>query len=117
MLVSIPNPSRVICSSGITNEKKSVEGSRRTCSVSLKNTAPNPRKRLRIDFLWLTLMLVGQLDKHIFQAGRKRANLRYLDSIFHELFAQAVQIEMLFNQSVDRLSKNGCTANPWNLSR
>src|SRR6266446_5750065 len=85
MLVSMPKPKTTICNRGITNEKKSVEGSRRTCSVSLKNTARKPRKTLDTNALHLALVLVGEFD------------------------------EIVFDQRMNGLAKNGGTANARNL--
>src|ERR1700724_3035359 len=88
MLVSMPKPSTTICSSGITSEKKSVEGSRRTCRVSLKKTARKPRKRLDTGRLRFRLVLVGQLDENIFEAGGQRPNLADGDSVLEDLLTQ-----------------------------
>src|SRR5713101_141890 len=115
MLVSMPKPRTTICSRGITKEKKSVEGSRRTCSVSLKKTARKPRKRSNTDGLRFRLVLVGQLDENIFEAGSKRANLADRDSVFKELLAKVVEIEMFFDKRVDGLAKNGGAANAGKL--
>src|SRR5579859_6788850 len=121
MLVSMPKPSTTICSNGITSEKKSVEGSRRTCSVSLKKTARNPRNRSDMSalrqFARLGLMLVGELDENVFETRIKRANFPNGNAILTELLAQIVQVEMIFDERVNGLSKNRGAANPGNLPR
>src|SRR5579864_3252694 len=108
MLVSMPKPSTTICSSGITREKKSVEGSRRTCSVSLKKTARNPRKSSNTRglqrFSRLGLMLVGQLHEDVFQAGFQRTNFADGDAVFPELLAEIAQVEVIFNERVNGLA-------------
>src|SRR6266404_992611 len=115
MLVSMPRPRTTICSSGITREKKSVEGSRRTCSVSLKNTARKPRKRSNTGLLRFRLVLIGQLDENIFEARLKRPNFAHSDSVFQELLAKIVEVEMFFDQRVNRLAENGGAANAGEL--
>src|SRR6266478_1251296 len=115
MLVSMPKPKTTICNRGITNEKKSVEGSRRTCSVSLKNTARKPRKTLDTNALHLALVLVGEFDENVFQAGSQRTDFGNGDAVFEELLAQIVQVEMVFDQRMNGLAKNGGTANARNL--
>src|ERR1700730_735201 len=116
MLVSMPRPSTTICSKGITREKKSVEGSRRTCSVSLKKTARKPRKRLDTSRLRFRLVLVGQLDKNIFEARLERANVADGDSILEELLAKIVKIEMMVYERVDGLTENSGAANAGELA-
>src|SRR6266852_5764403 len=115
MLVSIPNPRTTIWSRGITKEKKSVEGSRRTCRVSLKKTARKPRKRSDTGRLRFRLVLVGQLDENIFKARSKRANFADGDSVFEKLLAQIVEVEMLFHQRVNGLAENRGAANAGEL--
>src|ERR1700730_8145883 len=115
MLVSMPRPSTTICSRGITREKKSVEGSRRTCSVSLRKTARKPRKRLDTSRLRFRLGLVGQLDENIFEAGGERTNFGDGDSVLEELLAEIVEIEMIFHKRVDGLAENGGAANAGKL--
>src|SRR6266404_5876071 len=115
MLVSMPRPSTTICSSGITSEKKSVEGSRRTCSVSLKKTARNPRNRSNTGGLGLRLVLVGQLDENILEARLKRANFTDSDSILEELLAKVVEVEMFFDERMNGLAENRGAANAGEL--
>src|SRR6202158_129020 len=116
MLVSIPKPSTTICSRGMTREKKSVEGSRRTCSVSLKKTARKPRKRLDTGRLRFRLVFVGQFHENIFEAGGERANFADGDSVLEELLAEIVEIEMLFHKRVNGLAENGGAANAGKLA-
>src|SRR5712664_1016179 len=116
MLVSMPRPSTTICSSGITSEKKSVEGSRRTCRVSLKKTARKPRKRSDTGRLRFRLVLVGQLYEDIFKARGERANFADGDSVFEELLAQIVEVEMLFHKRVNGLAENGGATNAVKLA-
>src|SRR6202030_2689651 len=108
-------PSTTICSSGITSEKKSVEGSRRTCSVSLRKTARNPRNKSDMSalrqFSRLGLVLVGELDKDVFETRRERTNLPHGNAVFSELLAQIVQVEMIFDQRVNGLSTHRGAAN------
>src|ERR1700738_1119792 len=99
MLVSMPRPSTTICSRGITREKKSVEGSRRTCSVSLRKTARKPRKRLEQSRLRVRLVLVGQLDENIFEAGGERANFADGDTVLEGLLAGVVELEMVVDKA------------------
>src|SRR5882762_3165267 len=115
MLVSMPRQSTTICSNGITSEKKSVEGSRRTCSVSLKKTARKPRKRSNTGLLRLRLVLIGQLDEDVFEARLERANFTHGDSVFEKLLAKIVEVEMFFDQRVNRLAENGGAANAGEL--
>src|SRR5260370_11809344 len=115
MLVSIPNPRTTIWSRGITREKKSVEGSRRTCRVSLKKTARKPRKRSDTGRLRFRLVLVGQLDENIFEARGERPNFADGDSVLEELLAKVIEVEMLFHKRVNGLTENGGAANARNV--
>src|ERR1700731_3374333 len=116
MVVSMPMPSTTICSKGITREKKSVEGSRRTCSVSLKKTARKPRKRLDTTRLRFRRVLVGQLEENIFEAGGQRPNLADGDSVLEELLTQIVEVKMLVDKRVDGLAENGGAADAGKLA-
>ena len=58
----------------------------------------------------LRLILVGQFDKDIFETGRERANFRDGDALLQELCAQVVEIEVVFDQGVNRLAKDGGAA-------
>src|ERR1700687_934564 len=115
MLVSMPKPRTTICSRGITREKKSVEGSRRTCRVSLKKTARKPRKRSNTDGLRFRLVLVSQLDEDVFQAGGEGVNFADGDSVLEELLAEVVEVEMIFDERVDGLAENSGAANAGKL--
>src|ERR1700676_2927753 len=62
-------------------------------------------------------MLVGELDEDVFEAGGKRANFGDGNSVFHELFAEVVEIEMVFDERMDRLAENGGAANAREVTR
>src|SRR5260370_4870295 len=62
-------------------------------------------------------MLVGELDKDVFEAGSERANLCDGDAVFHELRAKIVEIEMVFDQRVDGLTENGGAADAGEVTR
>src|SRR5437879_4229904 len=106
MFVSMPRPSTTICSRGITSEKNSVEGSRRTWSVSLKNTARKPRKRSNTGLLRLCLVFVRQLHENVLEARLERTNVSHGNSIFKELLAKVVEVEMFVDERVNRLAEN-----------
>src|SRR5882724_3486404 len=57
------------------------------------------------------LMLVGQLDKNVFQAGRKRANFADGNTFVFEAAAQSIERKIVVNESVNRLAKNCGAAN------
>src|SRR5438477_5512863 len=116
MLVSTPKPSRNICISGIVREKNSVPASRRMCSASFKKTAPKPRKMSPTGGLLKVLMLVGQFDEDIFQAGSQRPNFGNRDAFFEQAFANAFQIQMIVHQCVNRLAEDGGAADAGNLA-
>src|SRR5712671_6120024 len=117
MLVSMPRPRTTICSSGITREKKRVEGSRRTCRVSLKKTARKPRKRSNTGRLGFRLVLIGQFYEYIFEAGSQRANLTDLNSVLEELRTEIVEVETIFDERVNRLAEDGGATNAGELAR
>jgi len=48
-------------------------------------------------------MLVGELDEDVFKAGSERANLCDRNAVFHELFAEIVEIETVFDERMDGL--------------
>src|SRR5882724_8553325 len=116
MLVSMPRPRTTICSRGITREKKRVEGSRRTCSVSLKNTARKPRKRLDTSRLGFRLVLIGQFYEHVFEAGSQRANLTDRNSVLEELRAEIIEVETIFDERVNRLAEDRGATNSGELA-
>src|SRR5579863_2483387 len=62
-------------------------------------------------------MLVGELDENVFETRLKRANFPNGNAILPELLAQIVQVEMIFDERVNGLSKNRGAANPGNLPR
>src|SRR5467141_2175851 len=55
-------------------------------------------------------MLVGELDEDVFEAGSERTNLCDGNAVLHELFAEIVEIETVFDERVDGLPENGCAA-------
>src|SRR5271169_1729441 len=62
------------------------------------------------------LMLVGELDEDVFEAGCKWTNFGHGNAILQELFAEIIEIEMVVNERVDGLPKNGCAANAGKLA-
>jgi len=50
-------------------------------------------------------MLVGELDKDIFEAGSERTNLGDGNAVLQELFAEIVEIGNDLDERVDGLSK------------
>src|SRR6266404_5332134 len=116
MLVSMPRPRTTIWSRGITSEKKRVEGSRRTCRVSLKKTARKPRKRSNTGRLGFRLVLIGQFYEYIFEAGSQRANLTDLNSVLEELRAEIVEVETIFDERVNGLAEDGGATNSGELA-
>src|SRR5215469_12354678 len=79
--------------------------------------APKPRKMLVTGGLQEGLMLVGQLDKNVFEAGSEGANLGDGDPVFQQLLAELTQVAMVIEQRVNRLAKNRGTADAGNLAR
>src|SRR5882724_13194196 len=57
------------------------------------------------------LMLVGQLDKNVFQAGRKRSNFGDGNTFVFEATAQTIERKIVVNESVNRLAKDCGAAN------
>src|SRR5258708_1670025 len=51
-------------------------------------------------------MLVGELDKDVFETGSEGPNLGNGNAVFQELFAELLKIEMVVNERVDGLSEN-----------
>src|ERR1700731_2187688 len=117
MFVSTPKPRRNICSTGMVREKKSVPASRRTWSASLEKTAPKPRKMLRTGGLQQGLLLVGEFDEDVFEAGSERTNLADGDAVYQELVAEVVQIEMVFDERMDGLPENRGAADAGEVTR
>src|SRR6266568_2060696 len=62
------------------------------------------------------LMLVGELDENVFEAGSERANFCDGDAVFQELFAEIVEVEMILDERVDGLSENGGAADSRDLA-
>src|SRR6266702_1240554 len=62
------------------------------------------------------LMLVGELDENVFEAGSERANFCDGDAVFQELFAVIVEVEMILDERVDGLSENGGAADSPDLA-
>src|SRR6267143_3762923 len=55
-------------------------------------------------------MLVGELDKDVFEAGSERANFGDGNAVLPELVAEVVEIETVFDERMDGLPENGCAA-------
>src|SRR6266550_3174818 len=53
------------------------------------------------------LMLVGELDKDVFEAGSERANFGDGNAVLQELVAEVVEIEAVFDERMDGLAENG----------
>src|SRR5713101_4917534 len=62
------------------------------------------------------LMLVGQFDEDVFEAGSERTNLGDGNAVFQELVAEVAEIEMILDECVDGLSENGGAADAGNLA-
>src|ERR1700687_6522625 len=62
-------------------------------------------------------MLVGELDEDVFEAGGKRTNFGDGNSVFHELVAEVVESETVFDKRMDRLAENGGAANAREVTR
>src|SRR6267143_5378005 len=62
-------------------------------------------------------MLVGELDEDVFKAGSERANLCDRNAVFHELFAEIVEIETVFDERMDGLPENGGAAYAGEVTR
>src|SRR5437016_14586738 len=63
------------------------------------------------------LMLVGELDKDVFEAGSERANFGDGDAVLQELFAEIVEIEAIFDERMDGLSENRGAADAREVTR
>src|SRR5882724_5575730 len=79
--------------------------------------APKPRKKLRTGGLQHGLMLVGELDEDIFEAGSERTNLGDGNAVLQELFAEIVEIETILDKRVDGLSENRGAADAGEMAR
>src|SRR5258708_17340411 len=62
-------------------------------------------------------MLVGELDKDVFEAGSERANFCDGDAVLQELSAEIVEIEMVLDERVDGLTENGGAADGGEVTR
>src|SRR6266581_9789256 len=62
------------------------------------------------------LMLVGELDENVFEAGSERANFCDGDAVFQKLFAEIVEVEMILDERMDGLSENGGAADSRDLA-
>src|SRR5260370_17080759 len=62
------------------------------------------------------LMLVGERDENVLEAGSGRANFCDGDAVFQELFAEIVEVEMILDERVDGLSENGGAADSRDLA-
>src|ERR1700693_3837803 len=63
------------------------------------------------------LVLVGELDEDVFEAGGQRANLGDRNSVFQQLLAEIVQVKMIFDERVNGLTENRGAANAGQLAR
>src|ERR1700694_5221125 len=79
--------------------------------------APKPRNRSRTGCLQHSLMLVGELDEDVFEAGSEGANFRDGDAILQELLAEVVEVVVVVDQRMDGLPENGGGADARNLAR
>src|SRR5260221_724956 len=62
------------------------------------------------------LMLVRQLDKNVFQAGRERTNFGHGNTFVFQATAQSIERKIVVNESVNRLAKNCRAANAGDLT-
>src|SRR5690349_23254433 len=67
--------------------------------------------------LLLSLVFVGELDENIFQAGCERADFGDGDPFLRKLLADRVQIQVLVDQGMDRLTENSGAADAVDLAR
>src|SRR5215470_11179582 len=63
------------------------------------------------------LVLVGELDEDVLKAWSERANFGDGDAVLQKLLAKLVEIEVIVDERVDRLSKDGGAANAGDLAR
>src|SRR5260370_14216042 len=64
-----------------------------------------------------TLMLVGEFDEDVFEAGSEWTNLGDGNTVFQELLAEIVEIEMVLDGRMDGLPEDGGAADAGNLAR
>src|SRR6266446_5492125 len=62
-------------------------------------------------------MLVREFDEDIFEAGSKGTNLGDGDTVLQELFAQVVEIEVVFDEGVNGLSEDGGATDAMEMAR
>src|SRR5947207_1771965 len=62
-------------------------------------------------------MLVGELDKDVFEAGSERANFGDGNAVLQELVAEVVEIEAVFDERMDGLAENGRATNAGEVAR
>src|SRR5258708_3359063 len=72
---------------------------------------------LRTSGLQQRLMLVGEFDEDILEAGSERANLGDGNILFQKLVAEVVKIAMVLNERMNGLPEDGGAANAGNLAR
>src|SRR5260370_5884479 len=72
---------------------------------------------LRTGGLQQSLMLVGEFDEDILEAGSERANLGDGNILFQKLVAEVVKIAMVLNERMNGLPEDGGAANAGNLAR
>src|SRR5258708_4837580 len=63
-----------------------------------------------------SLMLVGELDEDVFEAGSERTNLGHGNAVLQELLAEIVEIESIFDERMDGLSEDGGAADPGEMA-
>src|SRR5712691_6082150 len=71
---------------------------------------------LRIGGLKQSLMLVGELDEDVFEAGSEGANLSDCNAVLQELVPEVVEIEMILDERMDGLPENSGAADAGNLA-
>src|SRR5260370_35694947 len=72
---------------------------------------------LRTSGLQQRLMLVGEFDEDILEAGSERANLGEGKILFEKLVAEVVEITMIVDERMNGLPEDGGAANAGNLAR
>src|SRR5258708_32334103 len=72
---------------------------------------------LRTSGLQQRLMLVGEFDEDILEAGSERANLGDGNILFQKLVAEVVKIAMVLNERMNGLPEDGGASNAGNLAR
>src|SRR5437016_13030457 len=62
-------------------------------------------------------MLVGKLDEDVFEAGSEGTNFGDGNTVFHKLFLKVVEIEMFFDERMNRLTENRGAADAGEVTR